>query len=82
MSATDATVTIYTTGPDCMACRMTKKQLDKRGIAYDEVPLEGNPSAQDLVRGMGYTQAPVVLTGDRSWSGFRLDQIKAIVRNR
>ena len=34
--------------------------------------------ALELVRGLGYLQAPVVIAGDEHWSGFRPDQINAL----
>ena len=67
---------VYTTR-GCQACTLTIKALKDRGVTVQAVPLEESNPAQELVREMGYTQAPVVLTGDRSWSGFRPEAIKA-----
>ena len=51
-------VTVYTTGSNCMACRQTKRHLDRRGIAYTETPL--SPDDLDAVLALGCTTAPVV----------------------
>lgn len=68
---------VYTTR-GCQACRLTIKALADQGVHVESVQLEDNPRAADLVAALGYQQAPVVTTGDRWWSGFRLDQIKAV----
>ena len=31
------TITVYTTGPGCGRCLLTKRALDKEGITYREV---------------------------------------------
>lgn len=67
---------VYTTRA-CQACTLTVKALQSQGVTVYPVALEDSPRAQEFVREMGYTQAPVVLTGDRSWSGFRPEAIKA-----
>jgi len=41
--------------------------------------MSDNTEALDKVREMGYTQAPVVVAGDTSWSGFRLDSLQKLV---
>ncbi|BBZ45182.1 redoxin NrdH [Mycobacterium parmense] len=70
-------VTVYTK-PACVQCSATYKALDKQGIAYDKVDITLDPEARDYVMALGYLQAPVVVTADGHWSGFRPDRIKAI----
>ena len=53
----------------CPACRATVRAL---------VDLDRNPAALQLVKALEFASAPVVTTGDRWWSGFRPDRIKAI----
>lgn len=77
------TVTVYSTGPSCMRCTMTKKALGKRGVRFVEVDLRDQPQARDYVTDeLGYTEAPVVVvedgTGQDHWSGFRPDQIERV----
>ena len=75
MSTVD--VTVYSK-PACVQCDATYRALDKHGIAYDVVDLTQDPTALELVRSLGYLQAPVVIAGDTHWSGFRPDQITAL----
>ena len=70
-------VTVYSK-PACVQCDATYRALDKHGIAYDVVDLTQDPTVLELVRSLGYLQAPVVITGDTHWSGFHPDQITAL----
>lgn len=67
-------VTVYSK-PACVQCDATYRALDKKGIDYTVVDISADVEALDLVRGMGYLQAPVVVAGEDHWSGFRPDQI-------
>lgn len=78
-------LTIYTTGPECMQCAMTKRALGKQGINYQEIDLRTEPSAHRYVtEQLGYTQAPVVIAEEAGtqnvWAGFRPDRIKRLGR--
>jgi len=74
---TTSPVTVYSK-PACVQCDATYRALDKHGIAYDVVDLTQDPTALELVRSLGYLQAPVVIAGDTHWSGFRPDQIATL----
>ena len=67
--------------PACVQCDATYRALDKRGIEYTVVDLTTDPVALELVRALGYLQAPVVVAGDQHWSGFRPDLINALKEN-
>ena len=71
------TVTVYTK-PACVQCNATYRALDKKGITYQSVDISLDPAALERVRSMGYLQAPVVVTDNDHWSGFRPDKIAAI----
>lgn len=71
-------VTVYTT-PDCVQCNSTKRYFDRHNVAYDTVDLSQDEEALAMVRELGYTAAPVVIAGDKHWSGFRIDKIKNLV---
>lgn len=77
-------VTIYSTGPDCMQCRLTEKLLDKLEIAYTVIDLRRDDAALEYVtEDLGYSQAPIVcVDGDpeHHWSGFQDDQIKRLAQ--
>ena len=80
------TVTVYTTGPSCMRCTMTKRVLKDKGVTFVEVDIRDNPAAREyVVEDLGYTEAPVVVvedgTGQDHWSGFVPDQIERIAQH-
>ncbi|MCZ7861239.1 glutaredoxin-like protein NrdH [Agrobacterium salinitolerans] len=70
-------VIVYST-PSCVQCKQTYKELDKKGIAYKVVDLAADEAAMSRVRGLGFSQAPVVEAGDEMWAGFRPDKIKKL----
>ena len=71
-------ITVYTT-PNCVQCNSTKRYLDRHNVPYETVDLSQDEQALAMVRELGHTVAPVVIAGDKHWSGFRLDQIKNII---
>lgn len=75
-------VTVYTSGPSCMACRQTKRHLDNRGIPYTELPIDSDDKILDAINELGFTTAPVVCVtttdGDQSWDGYRPDRIDTL----
>lgn len=70
-------VTVYTTS-NCVQCMQTKKELAKREIRYDEIALENHPELTEQFKALGHMSAPIVVAGDRVWSGFRLEKIKSL----
>ncbi len=70
-------ITVYTK-PACVQCNATYKALDQQGLPYDTVDITLDPEARDYVMALGYLQAPVVVSGNDHWSGFRPDRIKAL----
>jgi glutaredoxin-like protein NrdH len=75
------TLTVYTL-PNCMQCTMTKRALERAGVAYVAVDLATDESAVVTVQQLGYSSAPVVTVGAASWSGFRPDKISAVASAR
>ena len=73
----NTTITVYTK-PACVQCNATYKALDRAGLSYEIVDITQDPEARDYVMSLGYLQAPVVVAGDKHWSGFRPDHIKAL----
>lgn len=71
-------VTVYTL-PSCVQCDSTKRMLTRNGIEFQSVDLSQDESAMVMVKGLGYNAAPIVVTGDDHWSGFRMDKISALV---
>lgn len=73
-SSTTAKVTVYTK-PACVQCTATYRALDSKGIDYEVKDLSQDPAALELVKALGYLQAPVVVTDEDHWSGFQPDKI-------
>ena len=72
------TITVYTK-PQCVQCGATIKALDKAGLEYTLVDITADAAARDYVMALGHLQAPVVVTADDHWAGFRPDRIKNLV---
>lgn len=70
-------ITVYSK-PLCVQCDATKRALTKAGVAYSVVDVTEDAEALAKVKSLGYMQAPVVITGDDHWAGFRPDKIKAL----
>jgi len=83
-----AMVTVYTSGPGCKACTLTKRHLEKRGIAFSEVPIDSDDNILAAADELGLRAAPIVCVttwaGEKPvndyWDGYRPDRIDAIVR--
>lgn len=72
-------VTVFTTGPSCHLCRVTKVHLKRRGIPFEEVRLDENPVLAEKVRELGFVTAPVVLVDEEDvWDGYSSDRIDAL----
>lgn len=85
-------VTVYTSAA-CPACAMTKRHLDKRGIAFTEVALDADDATLAAAAELGLRQAPIVCVstrpltrrtaegqppGEQCWDGYRPDRIDAL----
>ncbi|WP_159795555.1 glutaredoxin family protein [Puerhibacterium puerhi] len=73
-------VTVYST-PDCQGCKATYRKLDKLGLEYDVKDVSTDPEAHALVASLGYQQVPVVVAGDRHWSGYSPDKLQSLVEH-
>ncbi|MBO2988870.1 glutaredoxin-like protein NrdH [Leucobacter tardus] len=70
-------ITVYSK-PDCVQCTATYSSLDAQGLDYEIVDLTADDAALEWVKNLGYMQAPVVVTDDDHWSGFRPDKVAAL----
>ena len=68
------TITVYSK-PACVQCNATYRALDDKGIDYEITDVSQDPAALEMVKELGYLQAPVVITDEDHWSGFRPDKI-------
>lgn len=73
------TVTVYSK-PNCGQCTATYRALDSKGIAYTVVDLSEDEVAFQMVQELGYLRAPVVVTDDEHWSGFRPDRVSELAQ--
>lgn len=76
---------VYTTGPSCRFCRMTRTLLDQAEAEYETADLREIPETADRFRDMGHAEAPVVEVykdGDLvdRWSGLRPSKVEEWVR--
>ena len=69
-----SSITVYTK-PSCVQCTATYRKLDSKGIEYEILDLSEDETALEKVKELGYLQAPVVVTEDEHWSGYRPDKI-------
>lgn len=74
-------ITVYSK-PLCVQCDATKRALNKAGLAYDVIDITEDAEALATVKSLGYVQAPVVVTSEDHWSGFRPEKLKALAGTR
>ena len=67
-------ILIYTTSW-CRDCRAAKKFLDERGIPYEEIDIEKNPDAAEIVKKLndGMRKVPTLDIEGKLVSGDRFD---------
>ena len=56
---------------------MTTRAHDTAGLAYVTVDLATDKDSVNLVTQFGYRSAPVVITADERWTGFRPHKISS-----
>ena len=63
-------VTVYTKS-SCPYCVRAKRLLERKGVAYDEVSVEGKDDLRAwLVEATGQMTVPQIFVGERSLGGF------------
>lgn len=72
-------VIVYS-NPNCTACEQTKRFLTVKEIPFESKMISESPEVFTLIEEKGYASAPVVVAGDDSWSGFRLDKLNSLVK--
>lgn len=77
-------LTVYSR-PNCMQCEMTKMWLNQNKIEFENVDIEANPGAFELLKHYGYSSLPVVAIDDelsdesKTWAGFQIDKLEALL---
>ena len=72
-------VTVYS-NPNCTACEQTKRFLTVKGIEFEAKMIQNSPEVFSLIEEKGYASAPVVVAGEDSWAGFRLDRLNSLIK--
>lgn len=63
--------------PQCVQCDASKRKLDDLDAEYTVVDMSKDAAARELIAGLGFLQAPVVITDSgETWSGYRPDLLK------
>ena len=70
-------VVVYS-NPNCVQCEQTKKYLTLKGVEFEAKMIADSPEVMPLIEEKGYKAAPVVVAGEDSWSGFKLDKLAAL----
>lgn len=77
-------ITVYSR-PNCVQCKMTKMWLNQNKIEFENVDIEANPGAFELLKHYGYGSLPVVVIDDefdnpdKAWSGFQIDKLESLM---
>lgn len=75
------TVTVFSTGPGCHLCLVTRRHLTTREIRFDEIRLDENPEWAERIKTLGFTKAPVVLVDDDDvWDGYSGESIDQLAK--
>lgn len=71
-------VVVYTQ-PNCQPCKATLRRFREAGV----IAIDYNAADYaDLLKAMGHMTAPVVMTGEKHWSGYRPDLIDETINTR
>lgn len=65
--------------PSCRQCDATKRKLDASNKNYEYIDITLQPEALATIKELGYLQAPVVVTDEKHWSGYRPDYLDLYV---
>ena len=71
-------ITVYS-NPNCVQCDQTKRFLTLKGIEFEAKLISDSPEVYSLIEEKGYKSAPVVVAGEDSWSGFRLEKLNELL---
>ena len=77
-------ITVYSK-PKCMQCEMTKMWLKQNKIEFENVDIEVNPGALELLRHYEWQTLPVVAIDDelsdesKTWAGFQIEKLEALL---
>lgn len=68
--------TIVFTKNNCTQCVATTNHLDSLDAVYQTINIEDNPEYLAQLKALGARSAPVVLTPNEWWAGYKEDKIE------
>ena len=71
-------ITVYS-NPNCVQCETTKRYLTQKGIEFESKMIQDSPEVIPLIEEKGYKTAPVVVTDNDSWAGFRIEKLHGLI---
>lgn len=73
----EVTTTVFTKNA-CPNCDATKSHLDSLGVAYNVINISEQPEYLDKLVALGFRGAPVVVTPQGAWAGYKKDKIEEV----
>ena len=64
---------------NCIQCKMVKRFLSERHVAYEEVNIDLQPDTIGWLKEQGYQSVPVVVCGSTTIVGFHPDQLQQLL---
>ena len=75
-------ITLFTT-PSCHWCRVAKRYMEDRGLAYREVDVVKDPQGrQEMVRMTGQHGVPVIRVGEHAMTGWDKAEFERLLSGR
>lgn len=65
----------FWTKTNCPKCSSTSRVLDGRDVTITYRSFDDEPGLVDEAKARGFFEAPVVITPDDAWSGYRPDKL-------
>lgn len=69
--------------PNCELCEMTKEFLKAHYVEFEEINVEENEEALDIIKEKGFEALPVVIVSNKGFvfefSGFQMDLLEGLV---
>jgi len=63
----------------CVQCTATQRKMEQLGIEYEERNMSHDAEALELAKSLGHFQAPVVIAGSVSRSGYDPSFLESLV---
>jgi glutaredoxin-like protein NrdH len=77
-----ASVTVYTSGPQCIDCNTVKRWLGEHGYTFTERNIRADADALAKLRQLGYSSVPVTVVNDTVIDGLDLKALQAALQAR